>query len=556
MNAAQRTFSPWRMGFLTLALSLPAAAQVAGTREPELSVLARAGRATLARLEKQAVSWSATTQLPDNTQAIVNVVATPTQRRVVLSIEAQGQRTEMLRIIMRDGVWYAAEGTRSGKYRPYEAAFDLPTAYFFLVRSDLRCIVEAKGVELGVYEGTKKGIATYRTPLARSLQQQLQNMISESEALQRRDPGQAARPDLAQAVEQMRELLQKGIPLKVEIASGMIVQWGTADLQTKLHGFSWLHENEVAPEQFAVGGTPWQDFTRDPTEGDTSELLMIGHSGIWRPGMKATDTDGRLLDLRTGHYRRIPFRGVTSIPGCFLQGRRHVVISGVDAKEGVLGLYVVDLRTGENRRLGTNLFTGGHTLMPALAPDGKTLAVLHRGPSGRVVVTSGRVLEFQACLVDVKSGVARALGKPRDMAFLSWLPGGKALLFLDREVTDPDDLTSPRTDTIARMDLDGRITKIREGSSPVLLNDGKTILFEDRKSGNWQTCDLHGENVKPYAGGLAEYGFPSPAPDGRRILMIHFRPGEAPEPTLFSIGENNGKPAIRAPGLWTTPAWR
>ncbi len=226
-----------------------------------------------------------------------------------------------------------------------------------------------------------------------------------------------------------------------------------------------------------------------------------------------------------------------------------MAISGVDPFAGVFGLYEVDLKTGENRRLGGERLASGFTLMPALSPDGKTLAVLHKG-------SEGRILDMQVCLVDLESGEARPLGKLGDMAFLSWLPDGKGLVLLVRVVADPSDVTSPRTDTIARMDMDGRITKIREGSSPVLLNDGRTILFQDTKSRTWQTCRLDGGDAKPFAGGLAGYGFPSLAPDGKRILMMHFRQGQAPEPTILPIGEGSGRPAITAPGLWATPAWR
>ncbi len=117
-------------------------------------------------------------------------------------------------------------------------------------------------------------------------------------------------------------------------------------------------------------------------------------------------------------------------------------------------------------------------------------------------------------------------------------------------------MTAPRTDVIARLELNGRLTTIRKGSSPVLLNDGRTILFEDTKSRTWQTCDLDGGNLKTYASGLAGYGFPSPALDGKRIIMMRFRLGRAPEPKILLIGESDGKTAINAPGLWATPAWR
>ncbi len=522
-----------------------ASARDAGDKPPDIGSLSGAGRATLERLGKQPATWTATIHVPGGARFHVEVLASPAMRRTVLSVEAQGRRGEVLRIIERDGSWYATEGRRAGRYRPYEAPFDLPTAYYFLGRSDPQFVAE--GADLGTFEGTKGGMATYRVPLAEPLRQQVKNALDEWERLTRQRPGRADEPEAKQARQRMRDLLQKGTATEVEIATGMIARFGAADRQTELHDFRWL--DRVPPEAFDVGATKWEDSTADPTAGGTDDLLMISHSGGWRPGMKSGDTDGRLFDLRTGRYRRIPFRGATSMPGCFLKGRLRVAVTGLDPLSGSMGLYEVDLKTGGERRLGGELLAAGFTLMPVLSPDGRTLAALHKAPTGRL-------LDTQVCLVDLETGEARAVGEPRDMAFLSWLPDGKGLVLLHREVADPSDLVGPRTATIARMDLDGRLTKIREGSMPVLLNDGKTILFEDTKSRTWQTCGLDGRDVKPYAGGLAGYGFPSPAPDGKRIMMMHFRQGSAPEPTIFPIGEDRGKPAITAPGLWATPAWR
>jgi Tol biopolymer transport system component len=532
-------------GAWLLAHPVTASAQHAGDKPPDIGSLAGAGRATLERLGKQAATWTTTTHLPGGARVLVEVLASPTMRRTVLSIEAQGRRGEVLRIIERDGSWYATEGRKAGRYRPYEALFELPTAYFFFGRSEPQFVVE--GIDLGTFEKVNGGAATYRTPLAEPLRQQVTNALGEWERLLRQQPGRAADPEAKRTAERMRDLLQKGTATEVEVATGMITRLGAADRQTEFHEFRWL--DRVPPEAFEVGATKWEDFTGDPTEAGTDDLLMISHSGAWRPGMKSGDTDGRLLDLRTGRYRRIPFHGAMALPGCFLKGRFRVAVTGVDPLSGSMGLYEVDLKTGENRRLGGALLSAGFTLMPALSPDGRTVAVLHKG-------TTGRLLDTQVCLVDLETGEARAVGEPRDMAFLSWLPDGKGIVLLHREVADPSDLTGPRTATIARMDLEGRLTKIREGGMPVLLNDGKTILFEDTKSRTWQTCGLDGGDLKPYAGGMAGYGFPSPAPDGKRIIMMHFRQGSAPEPTILPIGGSDGKPAITAPGLWATPAWR
>jgi hypothetical protein len=543
-NGTMHRVATW---ILPLLMALPAAAQQAGGKGPDIAELAKAGRATLKRLESQAASWTATTRLAGGTRVVVDVVATPAMRRSVLSLEAQGRRAEVFRLITRDGAWYATEGPKAGKYRPYEAPSDLPTTYFYLARSEPRCIAQAEGADLGAYEGTEGGVATYRTSLAEPMRKQLQGMLDQYEEVKRRNPEQSAKPEVAESLNRLRDLLEKGIPIKIQVATGMLVQSGTAERQTDLHDFRWL--DRVPADAFNVEGRRWEDFTDDPTEGGTSELLVIGHSGIWRPGVKSHDTDGRLLDLRTGRYRRIPFQGATCLSGCFLKGRSRVVVLGSDALEGVMGLYEVDLKTGENRQLGGELLASGSSLMPVLSPDGNRLAVLHKG-------ASGGILDVQVCLVDLKTGDARPLGKPHDVAFPSWLPDGKGLLLLARERINPSDPAGAKTDAIARMGMDGRLTKIREGSSPVLLNDGATILFQDTKTHTWQTCGLDGGDAKPFAGGLAGHGFPSPAPDGKRILMMRFRPDAAPEPLVLPIGKDQGKPAATAPGLWAMPAWR
>ena len=137
------------------------------------------------------------------------------------------------------------------------------------------------------------------------------------------------------------------------------------------------------------------------------------------------------------------------------------------------------------------------------------------------------------------------------MAFPSWLPDGRGLILLVRV---PDVARNRLIDTIARMDLDGKLTNLREGSMPVVLGDGRRILFEDSKT--WHTCNLDGKDVRPYAEGLKGFGFPAPAPDGKRLLMMRFETGKAPVPVVLPIDSSEGKPATTAPGLWALPAWR
>ncbi len=486
------------------------------------------------------------TDSPAGPRFLVEVETTPRMRRIVLAVEVRGRRRELARVLQRDSVWYATEAGKAGKYRPFEAPFDFPDAYVYLTRSEPLCVNEAAIAALGTYAGTEAGVATYRAPLPELARRQLETLIADVEAPARGKAEKPANPERAKAIATMKDLLARGLETRVDLANGLIVQHGTAQRPTRVLDFRW--RDRINPKDFAVEGRRWDDFTDDPTAGDLNDLVLIGHFGMWRPGATASGTDGRLLDVRTGRYRRVPFQGNRVDPGgCFLAGRTSVAITGLGTGgDASFGLYEVNLKTGENRRLGGDLLAIGFTIDPVLSPDGQTLAVLHKG-------AAERRLDAQVCLVDVKTGAARRLGEPHDLGALSWLPDGRGLIVLVRV---PDPTGSRLTDTIARLDLDGTLTTLREGSMPVVLADGRRILFKDPRSKTWRTCSLEGKDEKPYADGLAEYGFPAPAPDGRRLLMMRFQPDKAPVPMILPIDAAQGKPATTAPGLWAMPSWR
>jgi hypothetical protein len=510
-----------------------------GKAGPDPAALARAGRETIRRFQSESASWTVQNETPSGIRFITEVETTPQARRIVLSGEREGQRMELARVIQRDAAWYVTQPGKAGKYRPYEAALDTPTAYIYLTRSDLFFVTEDNLPGLGAYAGTEAGIATYRSPLPEPTRRQFESMIADYGAAARR------RPELAKSLDRMKGLIERGIETQVDVTRGMIVQYGTTERPARVVDFRW--RDRIDPKDFSVDGRKWDDFTADPTDGNRDDLVMLGHSGLWRPGMNTPETDGRLLDLKTSRYRRIPFQGAEVMPGCFLAGRTRVAVTGLGATgDSMLGLYEVDLKTGANRRLGGELLSAGITLFPVLSPDGKTLAVIHKG-------ADERRLDSRICLVDVKTGEARRLGEPHDMAFPSWLPDGRGLILLVRL---PDVAKDRLTDTITRLDLDGKLTTLRPGSMPVLLGDGRRILFQDSQARTWHTCNLEGQDAKPYADGLEGYAFPTPAPDGKRLLMMHSQPGQGPVPVVLPIDAGQGKPATTAQGLWAMPAWR
>ena len=189
-----------------------------------------------------------------------------------------GQRRELARVIRRDGAWYANEPGKAGKYRPFEVPFDFPDAYVYLTRSEPLCLTDDRLAALGAYAGTEAGVATYRAPLAESARRQVETIIAD---LDRDKAGQPANPERSKAIATMRDLIDRGIETRIDVANGLIVQHGTAQRPTRVLDFRW--RDRIDPKDFAVDGRHWDDYTYDPTAGDLNDLVLIGHFGIWPP---------------------------------------------------------------------------------------------------------------------------------------------------------------------------------------------------------------------------------------------------------------------------------
>ncbi len=535
------------IGFLVLVAGRARPGQPAATGAPDPAKVAEAGTKSLERLETTPASWQAETRVSGAAGSFVlRVLRAGDRRKTALLVRTGQGLVEGMRLIERDGLSYLLEGGRPrGKYRPHEAPFSVPTLRLFLRAGEVSFVSDPGVLQAARFRGMEGPVAEYRQDLDAQGKALVEGLIGSAKKLRQQMPDAKVPPELQRQLAELKAMLQHGLPLRVDVRTGMVVESGGPKLPTTFRDFRW--RPDAGDADFDVGSHAWPDHTSDPTEGtDLNDLVMFGHCAAWRAGMGAKDTDTCLLNLKTGRLRRVPFRGAISSPGCFLKPRTRVVVSGFGADPGdALALYEVDLRTGANRRLGGPTLRGRFALMPALSPDGKTLAVLTKDPARLG-------LESQVCLIDVKTGRARDLGKPLDTAFLSWLPDGQGLVLITRKYRSMDE---PADATVARMDLQGRITAIRPGNHPVVLPGGKRILFEDAARA-WQTCELDGKNVKLLGGGMSGHSFPSPCPDGRRIMWMLYEKGRGPRPVVYDVVSGKTRPATSLPGLWVTPAWR
>lgn len=500
---------------------------------PSPRELAERGRAEQERFAREGGQWTVTFEMPD-TMVHVYAVQKGDRSRYRIEIARGGQKADLGELIIRGDRWYLAQGERREIYRPFEAVFAFPAAYVFLLNAELSWVSDAKMLSAAKHEGTERGRSTYRFPLPEQWRARCLNVVYSIEDLLEKTSDPKEKERLEEFSRKVRGFLVKGLSMVVDASSGRIVEEGIPERRASVREF--VSGKDIPDKTFDVAGRKWTDLTSDPTKDGTDDLAMFVHSGMWRHGMPSRDVDGVLANLKDGGVRRIPYQGTNCMPGCFLQGRRKVVVSGAN-EEGLLQLVEVDLVTGANRALGGDKLAGGHTLFPALSPDSKRLAAVHADGSAGL-------LKFRVAVVDLDSGGAEFVGQAMDCAYVSWHPDGNSLILLRRE----------KKHEIVRMDLKGDVAVVRTGDNPVVLGQSRRILYEDREQ--WWTCSLDGTDVRALGDGLKGFVFPTPGPDGKRILMMKKRDGGSPIPYLVDLESGKASFVFDHPGLWSMPAWR
>jgi len=518
--------------------------------EPDLAQLAALGARSLKRIESEPVSWSVTMRRSHRARVTVRVLRARGMRRTTVAIEFMGARHDAIRIVERDGVWHVAEkeGVR-GKYRPYEAPFAMPAVYIFLQFAEL-AFVAPQPAQPKKLEGVRDGVASFRSPVEPQLERSLRRLLAKYAAMVKQQPALSQNPKLVETMKKCRALLKDGIQERVSLKTGLILERVNPQMERRFTDLVW--QKAVEKDAFSIDGQ-WTDFTGDPTAGDVNELVMINHVGAWRPGMPHNvDTGLRLLDLKTGQLRRVPFRGPSARGGCFLSDRRMVVVTGMVLGGARMGLYAIDLKSGRNMELGGEAFATGFCHSPAVSPDGARLAALRNDFIGGSVEDT---LKSQLYVVDLETQETKKIGPPLDCSDPSWLPDGSGFILETRKTVD---MNKPAQSSVARMGMDGRVTRLRAGGQPVLLADGRTILFREKEAGGyvWKTCGLDGKNARRFHDGLPGHGFPSLSPEGKRLLMMRFEKGKAPSPQVIDIATGKAGPAIDRRGLWAWPCWR
>lgn len=535
VNGSNRALYP-----VCLLLVLGIAVASATAAEFDAHALFAAGAESKRLYASSPCAYDRIISLPNGASAVLSIIHTPDRERFELSIDAGKQRTGVCSVISRDGYWYADNRYGTRKYRPYEMP-EMVLFYVCLEGSEPIFADETELGSVGTFKGISGDVCTFSKPVSEPEGANLRNLASQIESFLPTSTDPQKRAQLQSQLSQIRALLKDGVEIQIDQRTGLMIAMGKPKLAWKMQGFKFLKTVEAAA--LSIESNPWSDFSDDPTKGKPGDLIMLAHAPDYVPGAEGYDLDSRLMDVNNGRFRRIPFRGAESFPTCFASDRKSVIVGGVSVSTGNIRPVQIDLSIGKNRALGGAMFDTGVAIGASLSPDGSRLIILRKD------LAMG-ILETQPFIIDMKTNQARKIGKPMDTGFFKWMPDGQHVIF---PLRDPP-LDKVQKVSLAVMDMDGNVVKLCPGDDPNPLADGKRILFEDDQQ-HWNTCDLKGQNVKLFADGMAGYGFPAVAPDGKRLLLMRFQP-QPPKPLVFEIGQAEGKVITDEEGLWAMPVWR
>lgn len=486
-----------------------------------------------------AVSWQTRISFPGGASVVVDVTreGSSTKNHVHIGPELSWS------VISHDGFWYVDDGKTLLKYREFEAPLPFGGLLVLLNQSDLSFLLETEGVQIEEQESQKHSGIALRIPLSETQRSNFQSMLKKMNELSAMlaSNGRDIPKSQADNLKSIEDVLQRGLPVRVDLQTGAILYSAAAPGRTiEWSDIAW--DLDVKSFTHEVQTRKWTDRSSPIQETDLPNLVQIGWDRNWRPGVPPGDPDLMLLNVVTHEVRRVPFPFGSALAGCFSPDRKNIYLTGTNMVDASLQIFQVNLLTGETSLVGDEPMRQGMWMVPTASPDGRYLAAAQ--------FMAGSALKSQIHVIDLETQTSRPIGEPLDVASLSWNPDGQSLIGTVRHTTSLSEVPIAK---VTEIRLDGSVTELASGSFSVLLPSLNRILYKS-KEGKLNTCKLDGSDEETFDVGDTELGFPAPSNDGR-LMMMKFEKGKAPVPCLIDIKTRKTTPLPLQPGLWSTPRW-
>jgi hypothetical protein len=504
------------------------------TKVRELVTLGEAAR------EKQknlTVSWKATIGPGDGEGIEIQMTQGPELKRIVFHVVREGQRHPFGELYIDKQFWYSRKGaTKPAKYRPYEADFLLPSFYGLLPLAELR-YADLTQLQEAASATETNGVVEVRVnkgPEFEAIKTQLQKAM----ALLRSDPAMLKNPKNKKIYDDYENVVLDGLKLEFDSHNGLLTKF-----LVKPGYYAELRDVDWSAAALTLPKENWIDRTAPLAGIGTDDVVMMGHALL----PESRDLDTYALNIRTLDFRRVPSPSGVALPGCFLPGRKSVLVGASDLVNGGFRPRTVNLETGKSEEFLPEIFAGAQMVFGGtVSPDEKRMAMMLM----KELVEMSRK---QIVVIDLAGKTAEKIGEPDDYASIQWLANGRELL-LDR-IEPEKRMDAPLRKTVWIVNLKGEARKVANGRESRALHDGRILL--EREDKKWVTVDANGKSEKRFGNNLPErVGFPAVSPDGKRVLFVQF--GDKGSVGLVVVDADSGKTELgRLPniGMWTTPVW-
>lgn len=504
-----------------------------------LKQLYQAGVETKKRLEQDSYSWICRFESRMQLYELQSFVM-PGRRWTQMWIEAQGQKHLILTMIEMDGYWYLSTMEGNFRYRPFEGV--VPFVAFYVLRQNSLPMTLSEPAIDAKYVDTVNGVAHFRSDLPDDLTAELQFTLQQ---LEQGDPTGSS-PQTIQMRAQVMQMIESGVATQINVESGIITQRGAPSRRIATSNPAWGASPD--PRMFSIDSIEWEDRTSSliASEASRNQLITAEVEPRWQMGRPHGDGNRVLLNIETGETRRLPLAHGQPLSGVLSHCRTKAYIPQL------LGDYLqhsnfvpveLDLETGEAKNLGSPELLSGRASWMALSSDGTKLAI-------RYDKDPANMDHPRLYVIDLASGETQQVGDVDVQAYLSWLDDGSGVIFAKEKYVRPD--LQP-TIEIARIDMSGEFTILREGMMPVVIPKANRILFKKFEGMLWHTCDLKGGDVKLFADGLPGAIQLSVMPEGDRVVAVRELAEQEPKLQVIDLETGDATDIPAGPGYWRDP---
>ncbi|MCM8534036.1 MAG: hypothetical protein NE330_22935 [Lentisphaeraceae bacterium] len=477
-------------------------------------------------------SWTAVHGNPSKNHMEVDVIHDKETTKLSLFAVYQDERKLINVTYITKAAWFVSENNETFKYKPLEAHYKNSKTYQYLMKSKVQFFSSRNVKQLGSFSDSEQNEHHFYQQVSEGEKEAIRKQVDliRNEYIPKAQTRGEENFFLVEA-KRLLDYAQKG-KLNIVNDSGIISRLDSVDGVVEIKNFKWLtlsnHTLLDLPEHFV-------DLSKEMI---SSNEILISYNGLWNPKRKDMITDGKFLNIESGHIRRIPFKGTRSTPYGFDAEQGIVYLTGRLPGRNAISPFALNIKTGKMSPLGSRSLQVGHVTDMSLSANKNKLVLIHNPEPHLGDLHQLVVLDFKQ--KNLKK--FKVTGTPTKT---SWLDKDTILYSSFNEETQIAEIYLVKT---GRSPL-----KIAEGTYPTSLNNDQDFIFLDMKDQLWKVFNTKTQTSKAFHDGLPKLQFPQIDTKNKKIYMILRDEENWPVPVSIDMNNQKIETLTKQKGLWLTP---